>query len=206
MYVCCACGLKLSKQDTFSSRAVFPFQTKIWKKYTKLMVAWLHHVWFLRIQIYSKTKENLYISWNRREKSKYLSSYVYFWYIKIGPAETECVASSWGYITFVYKNAKKHKFDNDPTALVFILGNSQIHQNKETLCTFWNMCDKSTYLSSLVCLWHDKIGPAKTEENRVFRHFVNFYIVIIDKWHNIKINCKLWHTPAVINWKYNKDL
>ena len=77
------------------------------------MVAWLHTIWFLRIRIYSKTKENLYISWNRREKSTYLSSYVCFWYIKIGPPETECVASSWGYITFVCKNAKKHKFDND---------------------------------------------------------------------------------------------
>ena len=32
MYVCFACGLKLSKQDAFSSRAVFPFETKIWKK------------------------------------------------------------------------------------------------------------------------------------------------------------------------------
>ena len=36
MYVCFACGLKLSKQDAFSSRAVFPFETKIWKKIYKI--------------------------------------------------------------------------------------------------------------------------------------------------------------------------
>ena len=37
------------------------------KKYTKLMGAWLHTVWFLRIQIYTKTQENLCIFWNRVE-------------------------------------------------------------------------------------------------------------------------------------------
>ena len=36
MYVCFACGLKLSKQDAFSSRAVFSFETKIWKKIYKI--------------------------------------------------------------------------------------------------------------------------------------------------------------------------
>ena len=71
------------------------------------MVAWLHTVWFLRIQIYNKTQENLCVSWNRRDETTYLSSYAWFWYIKIGPAETECIASSWGYIRSVYKNVKK---------------------------------------------------------------------------------------------------
>ena len=36
MYVCFACGLKLEKQDAFLSRAVFPFETKIWKNLYKL--------------------------------------------------------------------------------------------------------------------------------------------------------------------------
>ena len=38
----------------------------------------------------------------------------------------------------MYKNAKqKHKFDNDLTALVLILADSKIHQNKEKLMHFF---------------------------------------------------------------------
>ena len=36
VYVCFACGLKLSKQDAFLPRAVFHFETKIWKKIYKI--------------------------------------------------------------------------------------------------------------------------------------------------------------------------
>ena len=74
-----------------------------------MIVAWLHTVWFLQIQIYTKTQENLCIFWNRREKLTYLSSYVCFWYTKIGTAQTEKNSVSRHFVNFSFViTGKRH--------------------------------------------------------------------------------------------------